>query len=73
MVTMVTRAVAEVLGPVPPDYVPPFGNFDATHYPWARAAAYYGLLTGIPLNQWFRAATRGECAQIVWNVMLRGD
>ena len=69
VVTMVTRFAANYLPPVPDDYDPPFGEFDATHYPWARKAASYGLLDGIATPyDWFRPATRGECAQVIWNM-----
>ena len=69
VVTMVTRFAANYLPPVPAEYVPPFGDFDDTHYPWARKAAYYGLLDGIATPyDWFRAATRGECAKVIWNM-----
>ena len=69
VVTMVTRFAAPYLPPVPETYVPPFNDFDATHYPWARVAAYYGLLEGIATPyDWYRAATRGECAQVIWNM-----
>jgi hypothetical protein len=72
VVTMVTRFAAGYLPPVPDTYVPPFGNFDATHYPWARVAAFYGLLDGIATPyEWFGAATRGECAQVIWNMDSR--
>ncbi len=69
VVTMVTRFATKYLPPVPDAYVPPFGTFDATHYPWARVAASYGLRAGIATPyDWFRAATRGECAQVIWNM-----
>lgn len=69
VVTMVTRAIDEFLPPVRDDYQPPFAVFDATHYPYARTAAYYGLLDGISEPYlWFAPASRGACVQVVWNV-----
>ena len=70
LITMVARA-ADLLDP-PVDYAPPFGNFSTTHYPWARKAAYAGLLDGLAgMGQsydFFQYATRGECAQLLYNL-----
>jgi len=65
MITMVMRA-ADLPDP-PSDYVPPFANFSAIHYPFARRAAWAGLLdrlTDSPESFDFMApASRGEvCA-----------
>ncbi len=70
LITMVARA-ADLVDP-PVDYAPPFGNFSTTHYPWARKAAYAGLLDGLAgMGQsydFFQSATRGECAQLLYNL-----
>ncbi len=65
MITMVVRAVQ--LPEPPPDYVPPFPNFSAVHYPFARKAASAGLLDSLgamdPDYDFLASATRGEvCA-----------
>ena len=35
----IQKAAADLAAP-PSSYRPPFGNFDHTHYPWARKAAF---------------------------------
>ncbi len=45
LITMVARA-ANLVEP-PEGYSPPFGQFDNTHFPFARRAAYAGLLDGL--------------------------
>ncbi|MCL5734596.1 MAG: S-layer homology domain-containing protein [Actinobacteria bacterium] len=71
LITMVSRAAN--LGEPPQDYVPPFGVFDATHYPFARKAAYAGLLDGIqgmgPYFAFFHPATRGEVCALLYNLL----
>jgi len=67
LITMVARAAD--LGEPPSSYAPSFGNFDPTHYPWARKAAYAGLLDGLqgmgPSFNFFASATRGEVAEML--------
>ncbi len=67
LITMVARA-ADLAAP-PSGYTPSFGNFDPTHYPWARKAAYAGLLDGLqgtgPGFDFFAPATRGEVAEVL--------
>lgn len=69
LITMVTRAAG--VGD-PGSYVPSFGNFDPTHYPWARRAEYAGLLDGLqgvgPSYDFWRFATRGEVCQVLYNL-----
>ncbi len=65
MITMVVRATQ--LPDPPADYVSPFSNFSAVHYPYARRAAYAGLLDALdgagPGYDFLAPATRGEvCA-----------
>lgn len=73
MITMVARA-AGVAEP-PAEYSPPFGNFSATHYPWARRAAYAGLLGGLqgmgPGYDFWAPATRGEVCVVLYNLLHR--
>ena len=68
---MIVRA-ADLEDP-PADYEPPFGIFDATHYPFAKAAAYAGLLDGIegigPGYSFMEPATRGEVAAMLDNLL----
>ena len=67
LITMVARA-ADLTEP-PSAYNPSFGNFDPAHYPWARKAAYAGLLDGLqgmgPSFDFFAPATRGEVAEVL--------
>jgi hypothetical protein len=62
LITMVARA--ENLPDPPASYEPPFPDFSATHFPWARRAAYAGLLDGLvgmgPNYDFSVPATRGE-------------
>jgi hypothetical protein len=74
LISMVARA-ADLPEP-PSDYVPPFaeGQFYPTeHYQNARKAAYAGLLDGLqgmgPSYNFFAASTRGECAQLLYNLL----
>jgi hypothetical protein len=62
LITMVARAANF---PQPPyTYQPSFANFSPSHYPWARKAAYAGLLDGFagmgPNFDFWASATRGE-------------
>lgn len=70
VVTMSMRGIEPWLDPVPADYNPPFPQFDdGTHYQHARFAAYYELLTALPTDAWYQPATRGQCAQMLWNLI----
>jgi hypothetical protein len=68
MITMVVRA-AELPEP-PAGYSPPFSNFSATHFPYARAAAYAGLLDRLvgmgPDYDFLAPATRGEVCALLY-------
>lgn len=67
LITMVARA-ADLAAP-PSSYSPSFGSFDPTHYPWARKAAYAGLIDGLQgMGRSFNflaSATRGEVAEVL--------
>jgi photosystem II stability/assembly factor-like uncharacterized protein len=69
LITMVARA-AQLPDPLV-DYAPPFPEFSPVHYPWARRAAYAGLLDGLagmgPDFDFLKPATRGEVC-----VLLQG-
>jgi hypothetical protein len=71
LITMVARA-ADLPDP-PAEYIPPFADFSADHYPWARKAAYAGLLTGLqgigPSYQFFEPASRGEVCLVLYNLL----
>ena len=71
LLTMVARAAN--LAEPPADYVPPFGDFSADHYPWARKAAFAGLLNGLqgvgPNYDFWAPATRGEVCQVLYNLL----
>jgi hypothetical protein len=71
LITMVAKA-ANVAEP-PESYSPPFGQFDSTHFPYARQAAYSGLLDGLlglgPDYDFFSPATRGEVCVILFNLL----
>jgi hypothetical protein len=72
-ITMVARAAN--LAEPPGGYSPPFGRFDNTHFPFARRAAYSGLLDGLqgigPSYDFFSAATRGEVCVVLYNLLHR--
>jgi hypothetical protein len=67
MITMVARAAA--LPDPPASYVPPFPDFSPVHYPFARKAAYAGLLSGLegigPTYDFLADATRGEASALL--------
>ncbi len=67
LITMVARAAG--LAEPPLEYEPPFGDFEPTHYPWTRKAAYAGLLDGLegmgPGFDFLAPATRGEVAEVL--------
>jgi hypothetical protein len=71
LITMVARA-ADLAEP-PEGYSPPFGRFDDTHFPFARRAAYAGLLNGLlgidPDYDFFAPATRGEVCVVLFNLL----
>ncbi len=73
LITMVARAAA--LPEPPAGYEPGFfaGQFSADHYQNARKAAYAGLLDGLggvgPSYDFFAPASRGECAQLLYNLL----
>jgi hypothetical protein len=74
LISMVVRAAA--LPEPPADYAPSFlpGQFyPEDHYLNARKAAYAGLLEGLqgvgPSYDFFAASTRGECAQLLYNLL----
>ena len=76
LVTMIVRAAS--LPDPPVAYEPNFGlgQFSlAEHHKNARKAAYVGLLEGLrgvgPLYNFGAAANRGECAQILHNLLNR--
>lgn len=73
LITMVARSVN--LPEPPGSYAPPFGAFDTTHYPFARKAAYAGLLDGLqgvgPGFAFFDPATRGEVCALLFNLLRR--
>ncbi|MFH0915771.1 MAG: S-layer homology domain-containing protein [bacterium] len=71
LTTMVARA-ANLVEP-PEGYSPPFGQFDNTHFPFARRAEYSGLLNGLlgigPNYDFFSPATRGEVCVVLYNLL----
>jgi hypothetical protein len=70
---MVVRA-ARPLEP-PSDYTPPFGNFSATHFSYARTAAYAGLLDGVvgmgPDYDFLLPASRAEVCLLLYALLLQ--
>jgi uncharacterized protein YkwD len=71
LVTMVARAAG--LPDPPASFSPPFDNFSESHYPWARRAAYAGLLDGLAgygvgYELW-APATRGEVCLLLANLI----
>ncbi|MFH0915567.1 MAG: S-layer homology domain-containing protein [bacterium] len=76
LITMVARA-AGLLDP-PAGYAPAFVEgqfFPDEHFLNARKAAYAGLLEGLqavgPSYDFFAPSTRGECAQLLYNLLGR--
>jgi len=68
MITMIARGA---LLPEPPaGYTPPFQRFSAIHYPYARAAAYAGILDRLegmgPGYDFNALATRGEVCAVLY-------
>ena len=73
LITMVARAAS--LPEPPAGYAPPFPDFSSTHYPWARKAAYAGLLDVLqgmgPDYDFWVPATRGEVCALVETLLER--
>ena len=71
MVTMASRAAGRPLATPPSTYESVWGPFDPGHGPAARTAQYNGLLRELPLQEMYvwRAATRGEAAALLYNLM----
>ena len=76
LITMVVRAAG--LPDPPADYTPPFAQgqfYPSSHFMNARRAAYAGLLDGLqavgPSSDFFAPSTRGECAQLLYNLLGR--
>jgi hypothetical protein len=71
LITMVARAAG--LPEPPSSYQPPFANFSAEHYPWARRAAYAGWLDGFvgmgPVFDFWATATRGEVCLLLASLL----
>jgi len=71
LITMVARAAG--LAEPPVGYKPVFDNFNDSHYPWARRAAYAGLLDGLAGYgsdyEFWSAATRGEVCLLLANLV----
>ena len=79
VITMVVRAARNLQGGVlvepPPEFDCTIPDFSSTHHPQLRTAEYNGLLAGIQSfergwDPWARSS-RGECAQILWNLITR--
>ena len=73
LITMVARSAG--LADPPAGYTPPFADFSDTHYPWARKAAYAGLLSGLQgmgaAYDFWAPATRGEVCVVLYNLLNR--
>ncbi len=73
LITMVARSAG--LPEPPAGYTPPFGQFSADHYPWARRAMHAGLLEGLPgigpSYDFWQRATRAEVCVLLWNLLQR--
>ncbi len=73
LITMVARSTG--LPEPPAGYTPPFGQFSADHYPWARRAMHAGLLEGLPgigpSYDFWQRATRAEVCVLLWNLLQR--
>ena len=71
LITMVARA-AQLPEP-PSGYTPPFPNFSAVHFPYARRAAYAGLLDGLvgmgSHYDFSAPATRGEVCALLYGLL----
>jgi hypothetical protein len=72
LISMVVRAAGNALSDPPSDWSGVLKYGDPTHGENIRKAEFSGLLKVIKsLSSWNTsgAATRGECAQILWNLM----
>ena len=71
LITMVARAKGLCDPPV--SYQPPFPDFSDDHYPWARKAAYAGLLDGFvgmgPSFNFSACATRAEVCLLLASLL----
>ncbi|MBN1320047.1 MAG: Ig-like domain-containing protein [Thermoleophilia bacterium] len=75
LITMIARAAS--LSEPPASFAPSFNAsqfYPNEHYLNARKLAYAGLLDGLvgvgPSYDFFAPATRGECAQLLYNLLL---
>ena len=79
MITMVVRAAQTMkpglLGAPPPGYQGSLGSFSPTHAANMQRAQHNGLLAGLvgfgPAWDPWKATTRGECAQVLWNLVQK--
>ena len=73
LITMVVRAAG--LSEPPAAYTAPFGNFSTTHYPFARKAAYAGLLDGLvgmgSDYDFLAPATRAEVCLLLYGLLTQ--
>ncbi len=71
MISMVARAAN--LPEPPVGYTPAFANFSAEHFPYARRAAYAGLLDGLvgmgPGYDFVAPASRGEVCALLYALL----
>jgi subtilisin family serine protease len=71
MISMVARAAN--LSEPPAGYTPPFPTFSTVHYPYARRAAYAGLLNGLvgmgPGYDFTAPASRGEVCALLYALL----
>jgi N-acetylneuraminic acid mutarotase len=74
VVTMVVRAGGSELGTPPPGWQGVLDYSDATHGENLKIAEFNGLLAGLQgLDEGWSGggdATRGECAQLLWNLVV---
>jgi hypothetical protein len=68
-------AIGGILAPPPAGYQGSLGDFSPAHAENARIAEHNGLTAGLvgfgPGWDPWAPATRGECAQIIWNLYLK--
>ena len=71
LITMIVRAAA--LPEPPVDYVAPFPNFSGVHFPYARRAAYAGLLDDLegagPGYDFLAPAGRDEVCALLYRLL----
>ncbi len=70
VITMAVRAGGADLETPPEGWAGAFSYTDATHGPNIRKAEYNGLLAGVQFSDATQNATRGECAQILYNLLI---